>query len=530
MRFTVQCLFFCALLQGATGGDAPQFSAFDEFVNGLLAKWGIRGAALGVSQRGRLKIARGYGTTAVEGGSEMPSVVDTLRRVNTGKPIDPGGSPGAYLFRQIAPGVDVALLFNSPPAGNAEFDADVSTGIARIAGAIKSWPPIDLFVNGPELSAEDVINAADRAVHSVVPGETVMLFPSNAGPETLARLQLTGDGRLSTSIAGTRVLFDGIAAPLAYAARGQICAIVPYALAHKQTTQVVVEYQGARSAPVTLSVADTAPASFTFDLSGKGQAAMLGETGCCVSPRNPAMLGSVVALYATGEGQTRPAGIDGRVAAGSRTAALPKPLLPVKITVGGMPAEIVWAGEAPHMVGSLQVNFRVPVNAPVGDAVPLVLTVGNIRGADGVTMAIRSRTRLVMVMEEEPDLRRRLRGILERAGYQIIIAQDGRDAMAKSKEHPIDLVISSLAPADAERPQLMRRMLADRPELKIIATARALGSETLRASDLIGAQVVLTEPLTAETVRRRVRELLRSRPVPYVAGEPGPRLPINGPA
>jgi uncharacterized protein (TIGR03437 family) len=95
-------------------------------------------------------------------------------------------------------------------------------------------------------------------------------------------------------------------------------------------------------------------------------------------------------LYATGEGETIPPGIDGSISVYPRIADYPVPKLPVQVTVGGEPAGIIYAGEAPHMAkGSLQVNFRVPANAPLGDAVPVVLTVGSSRSRDGVTMAVR---------------------------------------------------------------------------------------------------------------------------------------------
>lgn len=160
--------------------------------------------------------------------------------------------------------------------------------------------------NPPELSARDVVRSADRKAGAVAPGEIVILFPSNAGPETLAPSERNPDGRVSTRISDTRVLFDDIPAPMVYSIRGEVSAVVPYEISNKKVTHVVVEYRGLRSAPVPLPVVESAPALFTLDSSGIGQAAMLNETGCCNSARNPAARGSVVSLYATGEGQTNP--------------------------------------------------------------------------------------------------------------------------------------------------------------------------------------------------------------------------------
>ena len=77
-------------------------------------------------------------------------------------------------------------------------------------------------------------------------------------------------------------------------------------------TRVAVEYRGRRSVAVSISVTNSMPAVFTRDRSGKGEASMLNQTGCCSSEGNPAPRGSIGGLYATGAGQTSP-GIDGYV-------------------------------------------------------------------------------------------------------------------------------------------------------------------------------------------------------------------------
>jgi uncharacterized protein (TIGR03437 family) len=375
---------------------------------------------------------------------------------------------------------------------------------------------------GPALSASDVVNAADHSAGRVAPGEIVVLYPRNAGPAVLAGAQLDSDGRAATMLGDTRVWFDGIAAPMVYSVTGQVSAVVPYAVAGRKTTQVVVEYQGVRSPAVELAVVPSAPALFTLDSTGQDQAAMLNEKGCCNSARNPAVRGAFAALYATGAGQTTPSGIDGAMAAFDRAADYPVPALPVRVTVGGRPAEIQYAGAAPHAVaGLLQVNFRVPADAPTGDAVPLVLMVGGARSPEGVTMAVRSAVERVLVAEPDAVVRGWLTRVLAGAGYDVEAARNGREAVARAEEHLIDLVICSLAIPEAERTEGMRAILAMRPAPKVVATAGALGPRTLQAADLLGAQAVLRKPLSSKMVLEKVRELLRSRPTPYTVEEQG---------
>jgi uncharacterized protein (TIGR03437 family) len=372
----------------------------------------------------------------------------------------------------------------------------------------------------PALSVGAIVNAADHSGGRVAPGEIVMLSASNAGPAVLEGAQLDSAGRTTTLLGETRVWFDDIAAPMVYSVTGQIGAVVPYAVANRKTTQVAVEYQGVRSPAVEVRVVNSAPALFTLDSSGKGQAGMLNEKGCCNSARNPAARGSIAALYATGAGQTNPPGIDGSVPPTGRMADYPVPALPVRVTVGGRPAEILYAGAAPHAVaGLVQVNFRVPADAPIGGAIPLVLTVGDSSSPDGVTMAVRSREQRILVAGDIPQVRNWLARVLAGAGYEVSVTRDGREALERSNENPVDLVICSLTMPETERRELVRTMLAARPQLKVVATAGALGPRTLRAADLLGAQAVLTKPMSSKVVVQRVRELLSPRAVPYVMEE-----------
>ena len=238
------------------------------------------------------------------------------------------------------------------------------------------------------ISSSRVVNAASLAAGPVAPGEIVTLFGSGIGPAVPATLQLTADGRfLTTTLAETQVLFDDAPAPLTYVSDTQVNAIVPYALAGKSTTQLQVEYQGLRSKPVTLKVAEAAPALFTQSASGSGPGAILNQDYTLNSASNPAAKGSVVMLFATGEGQTNPPGVDGKITA----EPLPKPRLPVSVRIGGVDVQVpLYVGAAPGSVaGLVQVNVRVPNNVTSGNAVPVLLRVGNFESPAQVTMAVK---------------------------------------------------------------------------------------------------------------------------------------------
>ena len=148
-----------------------------------------------------------------------------------------------------------------------------------------------------------------------------------------------------------------------------------------------VEYQGVASGPVVLTISAANPGVFTADRTGRGPAAASNEDGSLNSAANPASRGSVIVLYATGEGQTDPAGVDGKLA---NNVILAKPLLPVEVRVNGLLAEVLYAGAAPGLVaGTMQLNVRVPEGLPAASALPVVVNVGGISSRLDVTIAVR---------------------------------------------------------------------------------------------------------------------------------------------
>jgi uncharacterized protein (TIGR03437 family) len=199
---------------------------------------------------------------------------------------------------------------------------------------------------------------------------------------------------LTTSIAGVHVLFDGLPAPMVYAASGAVSAVVPYEIgtglmAPSPVTQVQVEYQGNRSDPVTVPLMATRPGIFTDDTSGSGQGAILnniivGGKYQLNTASTPARAGSAVMIYATGEGLMNPPGVSGLIS----QQVLRKPLASCKASIGGLDAQILYCGAAPDAVGGLvQINAQIPAGVS-GIAVPVTVTFGGVASQAGVTVAV----------------------------------------------------------------------------------------------------------------------------------------------
>jgi uncharacterized protein (TIGR03437 family) len=236
---------------------------------------------------------------------------------------------------------------------------------------------------GARLEPTGVVNGASLLPGPVAPGEVVRLVGSMIGP---ASVQQPAASPTSPVLAETIVLFDGTPAPLLRAAPDAIEAIVPYAVSGKTLTRMQVTNGGRVIAELLLPAAAAVPGIFTLNSSGIGPGAVLNQDSTVNFPLNRAARGSVVALFATGTGQTDPPGSDGLVA----RDLLPKPNLPVSVRIGGADAEVLYAGAAPTFVAGVHlVICRIPGNAASGLAVPVVIKVGTASSQPGVTLAVR---------------------------------------------------------------------------------------------------------------------------------------------
>jgi uncharacterized protein (TIGR03437 family) len=233
-------------------------------------------------------------------------------------------------------------------------------------------------------------NAASATVGPISPGENIVLYGTNIGPAgTTPVMGNIVNGALATTVAQTQVLFDGVAAPIYYTSTGQTSVFVPYGIAGRATTQIVVSVQGVKSNPIAQSVTSTVPGVYTLNSSGSGPAvawnyALNGNYTGINSASNPVVKGGVVSLYLTGEGvTTAPPGLDGAV-----VTNLYKPLATVTATVGGQPATVQYAGSAPGSIyGVMQVNVQIPASIASG-AQTLVVNVGGNNSQSNVTISV----------------------------------------------------------------------------------------------------------------------------------------------
>ncbi len=267
-----------------------------------------------------------------------------------------------------------------------DYEVEVGSGEAKMPLTVEAGKPNFVHVGKQTAGRIDAVtNAAGYIAGRVAPGEIVVIWGTGFGPASIA-LPLYDDGweRFSGNV---RVLFEGVAAPLIYAAKGQVAAIVPYSVAG--TTRLQIEYEGTLTNAIDVPVAAAVPGIFTRNMQGTGTVA-----GAVLQPGNTAWAiiddtvkvrkGAYVSLYITGEGQVTPAVVDGEAPG----APYPTPVLPVSVTFGGAQSACPsnWAGLV--YAGVTQINACVPEGAPSGSGVSVTVKVGGVQAQSGATIPI----------------------------------------------------------------------------------------------------------------------------------------------
>ena len=239
----------------------------------------------------------------------------------------------------------------------ADFPVLVPLSATANGGSDAFAAKIELGV--PRISAEGIVNAASFEGGAIAAGEIITLFGTALGPEVGVGADLDENGKLQTERAGVKVLFDGDPGPLFFVREDQINVQVPYSADGKQNVAIQVMVVDEMSNTVEIPVAPSAPGLFTL-VSGGDEIIAIKTDGTIVGPDNPASEGDIVTIYATGEGQTEPPGETGKLA----VEPLPAPVLPVTLTIGGINAELLYAGAAPGFAGLMQINAKVPADLP----------------------------------------------------------------------------------------------------------------------------------------------------------------------
>lgn len=117
----------------------------------------------------------------------------------------------------------------------------------------------------------------------------------------------------------------------------------------------------------------------------------------------------------------------------------------------------------------------------------------------------------ILVVEDDPDIAQLVARYLEKAGFEVDRAANGRDALHRIGERPPDVLVLDLMLPQVDGLEICRRLRADEATAAvpvIMLTARAEESERIVGLE-IGADDYLAKPFSPNELVARVRALLR---------------------
>jgi DNA-binding response OmpR family regulator len=117
----------------------------------------------------------------------------------------------------------------------------------------------------------------------------------------------------------------------------------------------------------------------------------------------------------------------------------------------------------------------------------------------------RKRELRILVVDDDPGLGRLTSQILREAGFEVLTAENGKEAMNLLESTDVDLVLTDLAMPEQDGFETIKMLRDRRPGVKIIAMSGRFG-DLLHVAKILGADATLAKPIRPaellETVRR----------------------------
>jgi PAS domain S-box-containing protein len=120
----------------------------------------------------------------------------------------------------------------------------------------------------------------------------------------------------------------------------------------------------------------------------------------------------------------------------------------------------------------------------------------------------------VLVVDDEPSIRKLLDQTLQSLGYQVLDAASGEDAVTISNEYPgtIHLLVTDVVMPGMNGPQLAEVIRHRRPDMKVIYMSGYTGDAIIHQGVIDAGGFFLQKPLTPFVLANKVREVLDGNP------------------
>jgi len=118
---------------------------------------------------------------------------------------------------------------------------------------------------------------------------------------------------------------------------------------------------------------------------------------------------------------------------------------------------------------------------------------------------------VILIIEDDRDLREMLRSALLRKDYTVLEADNGKEALINFKPGVTDLVVTDLLMPEEDGLKVIMQMREMKPEIKVIAISgggKAGPGSYLRMAKALGADSVFPKPFSVNDLVTRIDDLL----------------------
>ena len=118
---------------------------------------------------------------------------------------------------------------------------------------------------------------------------------------------------------------------------------------------------------------------------------------------------------------------------------------------------------------------------------------------------------LILVIDDDDDVRSALRRRLEQTGYEVITAADGADGIRLFRESPVDLIITDIIMPELNGITAILELKQESPDVKIIAISGGgfiEAEEYLYMARVVGVERTFTKPFAGDELLKAVGEIL----------------------
>jgi CheY-like chemotaxis protein len=141
---------------------------------------------------------------------------------------------------------------------------------------------------------------------------------------------------------------------------------------------------------------------------------------------------------------------------------------------------------------------------------PRVSATGDRDDPDQTIETATAPTETILLVEDEPGVRKLVREMLARRGYTVLAPENSADALAIGKKHrgPIHLLLTDVVMPNLGGRELARRLGQSRPAMKVLYMSGYTDAAVVHNGVIEPGAAFLQKPFTAELLERKIREVL----------------------